>query len=153
MKRQTGIAMRGVSCLAVLLFASALDVPACADPVRLFSNNNVEAVASGPAAPTTFRLDGPAMIARITTYHWNGGRGTVIPGTIALRASTGEIHGPWPASGQSGQGGVPNTYWIVHPNVTLEAGEYSILVSDPGSWSQNGASGNAGMGWIDGYPQ
>lgn len=134
-------------------FVAVLASVAHAEPVRLFSNNNIDAVSSGPSAPTTFRLERTTMIARVTTYHWNGGRGTPAPGTIALRTATGEILGPWDARGEPGQGGAPNAYWVAFPNVTLEPGEYAILVSDPATWSQNAASGHAGMGWIDGYLQ
>lgn len=139
--------------LGLALVAGGGASDALAEPVRLFSNNNVEAVSSGPTSPTTFRLDQNALITRVTTYHWNGGRGTAAPGTIALRSASGAILGPWATTGQPGQGGVVNAYWVAYPNITLEAGEYSILVSDPSTWSQNTASGNTGMGWVDGYPQ
>jgi hypothetical protein len=111
---------------------------------------NTGNVANGPTRPTTFTLAKPTRITKITTYHWNNGKGAT-PGTIALRSSTGQVYGPWQASGTPGMGGVPNVHWVVTPDITLPAGTYTVIDSDPASWSHNPQSGNAGMAWADGY--
>jgi hypothetical protein len=84
------------------------------------------------------------MIDRITTYHWNDGRGAA-PGTIALRAEDGRVFGPWPAEGSEGMGGVPDAYWTVRPGVVLPAGRYTIIDSSPATWATNEDVGNRGI--------
>jgi hypothetical protein len=118
---------------------------------QLFSNNNAYAVANGPTQAAVFQVDAPTHISKITTYHWNNGRGTRGAGTIALRSSTGELYGPWQAAGQPGQGGVPNAYWVASPEVTLPPGTYTVIDSSPATWAHNAGSGGAGMVWAEGY--
>ena len=115
----------------------------------LFDNGNVDAVYNQPTRATTFRLDDRARITSITTYHWNDARGDR-PGAIALLSNSGRVYGPWQAKGSPGQGGVPNAYWTVRPNVTLPAGRYTVLDSDLFTWSQNDATSGAGMVRIEG---
>jgi len=55
------------------------------------------------------------------------------------------MYGPWQAYGEPGQGGVPNAYWVVEPNIVLEAGYYSVYDSDPSSWAWNSQSQSMGM--------
>ena len=117
----------------------------------VFDSVNGSGVGNQPTAPATFTLRQPHVITSIMTYHWNDGRGTRA-GTIALRDANGRTYGPWPVAGSPGQGGVPNAVWIAEPNVTLPAGEYTIIDSEPSTWSQNSASGNRGMSAVKGYP-
>lgn len=109
---------------------------------------NIYAVENGPTVSAGLMLDQSYRFTRIVTYHWNSARGKA-PGTIALRADNGKLYGPWQAVGSPGQGGVPNAYWTVSPNVVLPAGHYTILDSDPASWSFNAAS--KGIGFVDIY--
>ena len=125
--------------------------PPVGTPVELFSSGNNYGVANGPTASTTFTLSQPHVITSISTYHWNSGRGTGI-GTIAVRAASGQTYGPWPATGTPGQGGVPNANWTCAPNITLPAGTYQIIDSEPATWSQNDQSGGRGMASVRGYP-
>jgi hypothetical protein len=90
------------------------------------------------------------MVTFIQTYHWNNARGAQ-PGTIALRKDDGTVFGPWRTVGKPGQGGVPNAYWEVSPNITIPAGTYTIVDSDPATWSQNAQSGGRGFVVIKGY--
>jgi len=131
--------------------ATPVAPPPAGTPIELFSSGNIYGVASGPTAPTTFTLSQPHVIASISTYHWNDGRGTGI-GTIALRAANGQTYGPWTATGIPGQGGVPNANWMVAPNITLPAGTYQIIDSEPSTWSQNPQSRGRGMATVKGYP-
>ncbi|MCB1024429.1 MAG: hypothetical protein KDB79_08565, partial [Acidobacteria bacterium] len=120
-------------------------------PVKITDNNNISGVRNKPTSPTTFRARTSYMVTSIQTYHWNNGRGTSRPGTIALIHSNGKVYGPWRASGTPGQGGVPNAYWQVTPNAVIPAGTYTILDSDPATWSQNSQSGGKGFASVKGY--
>ena len=119
-------------------------------PVRVvFDNGNIFAVSSRPSKPTTFTVADPFVITYIQNYHYfNGG---ALPGTISLRHSDGTVYGPWQTYGTTGQGGVANANWITEPMVTLKAGTYSVIDSDPSTWSHNASSGSAGFSLIMGY--
>lgn len=106
---------------------------------------------NSPTAPTRFTIREPHQITYVFTYHWNDGRGTPA-GTVALQSEDGSIFGPWRASGTPGQGGVPNANWEVRPNVVIPAGTYTIVDSDPSTWSQNAQSGGRGMAIVKGFP-
>lgn len=116
----------------------------------VFDSINGSGVGNQPTAPATFIIRQPHVITSIMTYHWNDGRGTRA-GTIALRDVAGRLFGSWAVAGSPGQRGVPNAVWIATPNVTLPAGEYTIIDSEPSTWSQNSASGNRGMSAVKGY--
>jgi hypothetical protein len=136
------------AALAADLFAPAL-VPADV----LFDNNNKDAVSSGPSQETVVDLKTPALISRIFTYHWNDGRGAAKAGSITLRSAAGETLGPWDVESSPGQGGVPNANWECFPNVSVPAGRYSVLDSDPSTWSWNARTGGAGVVTVEGWPQ
>jgi len=110
----------------------------------LFNNSNSAGVANHPTNPTMFTLNARASISELVTYHWNNGRGAR-PGTIGLRSQTGQIFGPFAARGVAGQGGAPNVNWVATPNATLPAGTYTVLDSDPGTWSHNSQSFSRGF--------
>lgn len=118
------------------------------DPV-VFDNGNIYTVYTQPSAAPIVRLDRRTRISAITTYHWNDGRGAE-PGSIGLVDARGRVYGPWPAYGSPGQGGVPDAYWTVRPNLALPAGRYIVIDSDLGSWAHNEATGGAGMVRIEG---
>jgi hypothetical protein len=112
------------------------------DPV-IYTNGNIAGVQNGPTKTTTFAIDASHRVTFIYTYHYfNGGK---LPGSISLRHSDGTMYGPWPAKGAVGQGGVPNAYWFVLPNVEIKAGSYTVVDSDNPTWSQNSGSGGAGF--------
>lgn len=110
----------------------------------VFDNQNVLAVQNGGTSPT-FELASETIVTKIETYHWNDASGNASAGEISLRRDDGEVHGPWKTVGRPGQGDVPNAYWAASPNVTLPAGAYTIVDSDPGTWSQNADSGGKGF--------
>jgi hypothetical protein len=116
----------------------------------IFDNGNSDAVLNRPTRPTVFVLDGPTRIAKITTYHWNDGRGAPA-GTIALKSASGETYGPWQTTGEPGQGGVPNAYWVANPDVSLPPGSYTVIDSGPATWARNNASKGAGITVVGGY--
>ncbi|MCX7010653.1 MAG: discoidin domain-containing protein [Kiritimatiellaeota bacterium] len=112
---------------------------------------NMGGVDNRPTAPTHFTATESYVVTDISTYHWNYGRGTPAPGTIGLRHSDGTLYGPWRAKGTPGQGGVENAIWIVAPNVALKAGIYTLVDSDPNTWSQNAQSGGRGHAEVKAY--
>lgn len=119
---------------------------------KIFDNGNIYAVKNQPTRATVITLHSPARFAKITTYHWNNGRGAPA-GTIALSSSSGETFGPWQASGQPGQGGAPSAYWVVEPGISLPAGSYTVIDSNPATWAQNDVTGGAGMVSVEGYSE
>jgi len=130
---------------------TAVTAKPLAEPVTVADTMNIAGVGNGPTAPTTFSLNSPHLITLITNYHWNNARGAA-PGTIGFKDSNGKVYGPWPVTTRLGQGGVPNAYWDVKPNIVVPAGTYTIIDSDPASWSQNAQSGGRGMGEVRATP-
>jgi hypothetical protein len=118
------------------------------EPVEIFNNGNIYAVFNGGTS-SPIRLDRKTKITEITTYHWNDAKGQA-PGTIELKDEAGTSYGRWQATSQPGQGGVPNATWIVTPNIDVPAGTYTVVDSDPATWSQNEKTGGAGMTWAKG---
>lgn len=110
------------------------------EPV-IFRNGADGAVSPGPTAPTIFQANGPVLITQIMTYHY-GARGA--PGTIALRHADGTVYGPWPAAG-AGSPALRNAYWWVRPNVVLKPGAYTVIDSEPATWSVEAATQGAGI--------
>jgi hypothetical protein len=47
---------------------------------------------------------------------------------------------------------VPNADWTCAPNIEIPAGTYTIIDSEPATWSQNVQSGGRGMTVVKGYP-
>lgn len=121
------------------------------DDAEILNTTNKEAV-SGFGASPSFTIDRAYRLVFVMTYHYfNEGRG---PGVIALRHSDGTLYGPWPATGRAGQGGVANANWDVYPdNVVLQPGSYTVLDSDPATWSTNAASGFRGHAIVRGRPE
>ena len=117
-------------------------------------NENVEEMfqvtsngsAQNGATPTTFTVSESWLVTEIKTYHWNNGIG-VTPGTIGLMAADGTILGTWQADGLPGQGDVLNAYWVANPNIVIPAGTYTVIDSDPDTWSQNSETNGVGMAW------
>jgi hypothetical protein len=129
--------------------ATTPEKPVQQGPV-IFNNGNIGGVSSGPTSPTTFTLDRAYMITLIQNYHYFSGGAA--PGTISLKDQSGRTYGPWQAKGLPGQGGVKNAYWDVNPNITLQPGTYTVIDSNPKTWSQNSESKGRGFTRVEGYP-
>jgi hypothetical protein len=113
----------------------------------VFNNNNGSGVSNGPRANTTFSISVGYKITQIQTYHYNSGQGKPA-GTISLKNNTdGRQYGPWPTTQ------VSKFYWVVKPQVNIANGTYTVIDSDPASWSYNAQSGNAGFVTINGMPR
>jgi len=120
------------------------NMPSVSEPV-IYSNGNIAGVQNNPRLETTFTIEAMHQVTFIYTYHYfNNGK---LPGTIALRHADGTVYGPWQAAGARGQGGVPNAYWFVLPNVQLKPGTYTVIDSDIATWSHN--SGSSGAGFVE----
>jgi hypothetical protein len=118
-------------------------------PVTLFTNFNSGAVNNQARSATTFSLKAPRVITTVQTYHWNNGRGKA-PGTIKLVSAGGQSFGSWQARGGDGQGGVKNAFWTVNPGVLLPTGTYTIVDSEPATWSNNVQSAYRGFALVMG---
>jgi len=118
----------------------------------LYQNGNPKAVRNAPTAATTFTLQKPTYVTYVMTYHWNNRRG-VTPGKISLKHADGTRSGPWQASPRTGQGGVSNVYWEVHPDMLLKPGTYTVIDSSPLTWSRNAQSKGKGIVIIKGMPK
>lgn len=121
-------------------------------PITIFTNANFQGVFNGVKASTVFSLKSPYLITRITTYHHNQGKGGT-PGSLALKGSWGKSYGPWPALAKNPDGSDPRRYWTVTPNAVLPAGVYTIVDSDPSTWSSNARSQGRGIAWVEGRPR
>jgi hypothetical protein len=89
------------------------------------------------------------VVTYLQDYHfYNGGN---LPGTISLKHSDGSVYGPFQTTGLPGQGGVPNAYWICYTDVTIKAGSYTVIDSDPSTWSHNSQSSDRGFSQVLGY--
>lgn len=120
------------------------------EPQVLFEVTSIAGVSSGPPKPTVFTLDAPAYLTSIFTYHYFN-EGTA-PGTIGLEGADGTVYGPWAASGTEGQGGVDNANWYATPNTTIPAGTYTIVDSDPATWSWTFDTDRRGIAIVEGIP-
>jgi len=121
------------------------------DPITVASIDNIAGVSNGPTAPSIFTINSPHLVTSIRNYHWNSSRGAS-PGMIGLKGQDGKVYGPWQATGTPGQGGVPNAYWTVVPNIVIPAGTYTVTDSAPASWSANAESGGRGMMQVQATP-
>jgi hypothetical protein len=106
----------------------------------LFDIGDRDGVGSGPPNPARFVVPDGAWyrITSISTYHYNWGGGAT-PGTLALEDALGGMYGPWTASGLFG-----NLDWFVRPDVVIGPGTYTVIDSNPATWSYTARSGNAG---------
>lgn len=121
----------------------------------LFDNTNKDAVSNGPTASTNFTLAVPAHVTELVTYHWNNGHG--LPAspavTISIKsaaASGGPGFGPFTAVGSAGQNGVANANWTATVSFDLPPGIYTVVDSQPSTWSRNARSGGSGFAIVRG---
>jgi hypothetical protein len=116
----------------------------------LFDNWNEQAVDNNPTIPTRFTIAKDYYITSIANYHWNYGRG-MARGNISLRHQNGTVYGPWQAITSAGQDDRQSVNWECKPNIKIPAGTYTVIDSDPASWSQNEKSSRRGISLVKGY--
>ncbi len=138
--------------LYLLLLATAawriVDISIAERKIVLLDNNNRAAKMNQPGMETTLSLKRTCLITLVKTTHFNDGRGAK-PGSLGLRDASGRLHGPWPARGE-GEEGIRYLYWIAEPMVVLPPGEYTVVDSEPATWSHNAQSRHQGMTRIKG---
>lgn len=118
--------------------------------VKLLEIGNVYGIKQGAKAPT-FTLAKPATVTEILDYHYIGGGGPT-PGTIGLKdTKTGKVYGPWKSVGLDGQGGVKNAFWDAKMSELIPAGAYTVVDSDPSTWSTNDRAKGLGFVTVLGY--
>ena len=123
-----------------------------AGPVQLYTNGNTGSVSPGATAPSQFTItSGPVRLSALKTFHYVSPNGLSSAGMISLQGSDGKVYGPWQTTGSAGPGGIPNAFWTASIDVELPAGIYTVIDSDPSTWSANADSGGAGMFWISGF--
>jgi hypothetical protein len=118
--------------------SSALGCGQLAQAGRIFNSYNNCATLNG-AKPVVVALAKPAQISQIADYHFHNGV-AVKPGTIGLEAPNGYIYGPFRAVQQTG-----TWDWIANANITVPPGSYTVIDSDPATWSQNSFSSGRGF--------
>ncbi len=128
----------------------AAPAPAPAAAQEIFNNGNIYGVYEGGRSPRV-QITQDVVITEISTYHYNQMKGAT-PGTIGLKGDDGTVYGPWQTTGLMGQGDVPNATWIAKPDAPVPAGTYTIVDSDPATWSQNDKSNGFGFAGIKGRP-
>ena len=143
------LVMSASAALALTPVDSDEKGPVALRPATLFTNFNSGGVVNQPRAATTFSLASATVITGIQTYHWNNGRGKT-PGTVKLTSSSGKSYGPWQTKGIDGQGGVKGAFWQANPGASVPAGTYTIVDSDPSTWSNNSQSSFRGFALVEG---
>lgn len=130
-----------------------VDQPITAVPAPLrrtvFDNGNKYAVEQGSAHAPSFTIQQATQIRFVGSYHWMGGRGAP-PGILSLRDRNGRVYGPWLAQDDAQLGAPANVYWVAFVNVTLPPGTYTVVDSDPPTWSYNSLTGGAGFARVGG---
>lgn len=139
-----------VMVLLLGVMAAPSSIAAAQTDEVIFDNENIATVFNEPTFPTQFTISESHVITFLRTYHWNNMQGEPAV-TIALRHSDGTMYGPWQARGITGYLDVLNAYWLVEPNVTIKAGSYTIVDSNPYTWSYNSQSGGSGFALVKGY--
>ncbi|MEI7744761.1 MAG: hypothetical protein WCK58_13560 [Chloroflexota bacterium] len=120
-------------------------------PVTLFTNANPDGVTPGATVPSTFTVGAePVHVTAVVTYHYVLPAGVPATGTVSLRGPGGAVYGPWATTGSEGQGGIANASWQADVDLILAAGTYTIVDSDPATWSANSRTGGSGMFWVNG---
>jgi hypothetical protein len=108
----------------------------------IFDNYNIEEVQKGPAQAPAFAIQAPRKISILCTYHWWI---RPEPGTLGLRDQNGKLYGPFQAIDDLELGVGSNINWVAFPDITLPPGTYTVVDSDPASWSHN--TGTKGLGF------
>ena len=118
--------------------------------ITIFNNWNFGGVQNGPSQPTVFTISDPMTITHIRNYHWNFHNGTEL-GAISLRHSDGTLYGPWAAIDDVPYDPTWNPHhcvWGVYPDVLIKPGQYTVIDSEPQTWSYNNSSG---FSLVEGY--
>lgn len=122
-------------------------VPPATDPVELVNVGNIGGIVPGAASSPSFTVGATTLVTYIQTYHYGSGS---VPGQLGLQGADGSFYGPFQADGLDGQGGMPNAYWFVGPDLVIPAGTYMVWDSEPSTWSTNAEAGMVGFAMVEG---
>lgn len=110
-----------------------------------WANWNNAGVQNGPPSGTPyFTIDNTVMVTYLDSYHYNDGYGVSYPGTLSLISNDGQEYGPY----QMISSETNNIIWNYVPyegEIILPPGTYTVVDSDPVTWSNNAESGYAGF--------
>lgn len=136
-------AARGDLRGAVLALVLFVVTSGAANAQFLFDNFNIYVVSNKPTRSTSFFVAGLGWnVIWIADYHWNNGQGLPAnkqPLTISLIDNHGKTWGPYTATSSQ------NNAYIAPVNGPLPPGWYTVVDSDPDTWSQNAASSGEGF--------
>lgn len=105
---------------------------------------------NGATKEAKFTISQPYMITGLATIHWNDGKGTAEYGKVSLKNSDGKVYGPWQTKAYPGKSTEEKLFWIAEPNEVIKAGTYTIVDSDPATWSWSEESGGVGLAMVVG---
>lgn len=117
-------------------------VPPKGEVIEIFKIGNDLAV-QNEGQNATVILENDYFVTELWTYHWNDGAG-FSAGAMEMIHENGTVYGPWMAELYNG------VYWVTKPNQILPAGNYTVVDSDPFTWSQNSGTNGQGMTWMNG---
>jgi tetratricopeptide (TPR) repeat protein len=137
--------------IMILTAFAMLCMPALGQTTTIFNSWNGDSVDNNPTSSASFTISEPHLITYIDTYHYNSGQGASAGGTISLKRDDGEIFGPWTVRAESSSGAA-NAWWKCLPYVVIPAGTYTIIDSEPETWSKNPTSNGCGFSKIEGIP-
>lgn len=138
--------------IMILTVFAVLCMPAFGQTTAIFDSWNGGSVDNNPTSGASFTISEPHLITYIDTYHYNSGQGVSAGGTISLKRDDGEIFGPWTVTAESGSGAA-NAWWKCLPYVVIPAGTYTIIDSEPETWSTNTESNGCGFSKVEGHPE
>jgi hypothetical protein len=148
LRRQGMLAGFGCILILVNLFQRPAKPEQLGPEQELLEVKNNDGVLNGPSVAAEFVIEKPFHITDIWDYHYNWGEGTT-PGNIGLRRSDGKMFGPWEVTAATTQ---EKRDWVCKPNTTIPPGTYTVVVSDPQSWSWNSKTDGRGMTKVKGKP-
>ena len=153
--RQALLAGFGMALIAASYILHVAGTPQTSGrEIVLFDNGNDRAVFDNPPKPAEFEIAKAHFITSVYTYHWNGGN-AALPGNIGLRHADGRMFGPWDANAN---GGGRQRDWLCRPEIVIPPGRYTIVDSEPATWSWNPTpangvgSGDMGISRVKGIP-
>lgn len=126
-------------------FIDELEIKPEGEAVEIFKIGSDAAVSNG-GKNATVTLDNDTYASELWTYHWNDKNGAPA-GTIQMLSEDGTVYGPWQATS------INTYYWKTTPQTTIPSGNYTIIDSDPATWSQNTETKGEGMTWMLGITQ
>ncbi|PIQ28590.1 hypothetical protein COW36_12540 [bacterium (Candidatus Blackallbacteria) CG17_big_fil_post_rev_8_21_14_2_50_48_46] len=118
---------------------------------QIFSNFEIALnYFSDPSCQPSFTTTQAYLLAGVVNYHSTSSTGPV---EISLKSSSGQVYGPWPATGSSTTASSGARLWTASPaNLVLPAGSYTVQDSATTTWL-SATSASCGMSVVQGVAQ